>query len=101
MTRSEIFIMTCGMATIAGTVMVLYANILTPVMPDAMGHMLTASIISAPASILVALLLIPETAPTTQGDLIDPMPASSSMDAVTRGTAGLGLLLNIIAMLVV
>ncbi|MBT6488348.1 MAG: nucleoside:proton symporter, partial [Deltaproteobacteria bacterium] len=65
MTRSEIFtIMTCGMATIAGTVMVLYANILTPIMPDAMGHMLTASIISAPASILVAILLIPETEPT-------------------------------------
>ncbi len=103
MTRSEIFtIMTCGMATIAGTVMVLYANILTPVMPDAMGHMLTASIISAPASILVALLLVPETAPTTQGDLVDPMPATSAMDAVTRGTtSGLGLLLNIIAMLVV
>jgi len=103
MTRSEIFtIMTCGMATIAGTVMVLYANILTPVMPDAMGHMLTASIISAPASILVALLLIPETQPTTQGDLVDPMPATSAMDAITRGTtSGLGLLLNIIAMLVV
>jgi CNT family concentrative nucleoside transporter len=103
MTRSEIFtIMTCGMATIAGTVMVLYANILTPVMPDAMGHLLTASIISAPASILVAILLIPETQPTTQGDLIDPMPATSAMDAVTRGTtSGLGLLLNIIAMLVV
>ena len=103
MTRSEIFtIMTCGMATIAGTVMVLYANILTPIMPDAMGHMLTASIISAPASILVAILLIPETEPTTQGDLIDPMPATSSMDAITRGTtSGLGLLLNIIAMLVV
>ncbi|MBT6177620.1 MAG: nucleoside:proton symporter [Deltaproteobacteria bacterium] len=103
MTRSEIFtIMTCGMATIAGTVMVLYANILTPIMPDAMGHMLTASIISAPASILVAILLIPETEPTTQGDLIDPMPATSAMDAVTRGTtSGLGLLLNIIAMLVV
>ena len=73
-----------------------------PVMPDAMGHMLTASIISAPASILVALLLVPETAPTTQGDLIDPLPATSSMDAVTRGTtSGLGLLMNIIAMLVV
>mgnify|MGYP001288173649 FL=1 len=64
--------------------------------------MLTASIISAPASILVALLLVPETAPTTQGDLVDPMPATSAMDAVTRGTtSGLGLLLNIIAMLVV
>ena len=47
--RSELFtIMTCGMATIAGTVIVLYASILAPVVPDALGHLLAASIISAP-----------------------------------------------------
>jgi CNT family concentrative nucleoside transporter len=60
MTRSELFIsMTTGMATVAGTVMVLYASILSTVIPDALGHLLTASIISAPAAILVALIMIP------------------------------------------
>ena len=50
MTRSELFtVMTTGMATIAGTVMVLYAAILGDAIPNALGHILTASIISAPA----------------------------------------------------
>jgi CNT family concentrative nucleoside transporter len=56
MSRGELFIvMTAGMAGIAGTVMALYAAILGPVVPDAMGHILSASIISAPAAILVAI----------------------------------------------
>ena len=50
MTRSELFtLMTCGMATIAGTVMVLYASFLVNILPEAMGHILTASLISVPA----------------------------------------------------
>jgi len=58
MSRGELFIvMTCGMAGIAGTVMVLYAAILGPVVPEAMGHILSASIISAPAAILVAMAI--------------------------------------------
>mgnify|MGYP001243463828 FL=1 len=66
--RSELFtIMTCGMATVAGTVMVLYASILAPVAPDALGHLLAASIISAPAAVMVARLMMPETAPPTDG----------------------------------
>ncbi len=103
MTRSELFaVMVCGMATIAGTMMVLYAGILGLVLPDALGHILTASIISAPAALIIALLMIPETAPLTAGDRMPPSEASSSMDAVTRGTAeGLNLLLQIIALLVV
>jgi CNT family concentrative nucleoside transporter len=73
--RGELFmIMTCGMATIAGTVMVLYATILQNVIPDAMGHLLVASIISAPAAIIIA----------AKGAL-----------------QGVGLLLNIVAMLIV
>jgi len=52
MTRSELFIlMSCGMATVAGTVMALYASILSKVIPDALGHILIASIISTPAAI--------------------------------------------------
>lgn len=103
MTRSEIFsLMTSGMATIAGTVMVLYASILGGIIPDVLGHILVASIISAPAAITIAKVMIPETKSITRGDLTAPEPAESSMDAVTKGTIqGVQLLINIVAMLVV
>ena len=103
MTRSEIFtLMTCGMATIAGTVMVLYASILSDKIPDVMGHILTASIISVPAAVTIAKIMVPETGELTTGKLAAPEPASSSMDAITKGTLqGVELLINIIAMLVV
>ena len=103
MTRSEIFtLMTCGMATIAGTVMVLYASILSGVVPDAMGHILTASIISAPAAIMMAKIMVPETRPLTSGVLTAPEPAASTMDALTKGTLqGVTLLINVVAMLLV
>ena len=103
MTRSEIFtLMTCGMATIAGTVMVLYASILGNTIPDVMGHILTASIISVPAAITISKLMVPETGELTSGELTLPEKATSSMDAVTKGTLrGVELLINIIAMLVV
>ncbi len=103
MSRSELFaVMSCGMATIAGTMMVLYASILGEKIPDALGHILSASLISAPAALLVARLMVPESEESTAGELIPPQEASSSMDAITRGTlAGLKLFLNIIAMLVV
>ena len=102
MTRSELFmVMTSGMATIAGTVMVLYASLLSSV-PNIMGHILTASIISAPAAITVAKIMIPETETLTAGKLTPPEEAHSPMDALTRGTVqGVGLLINIIAMLIV
>jgi CNT family concentrative nucleoside transporter len=103
MTRSEIFtLMTCGMATIAGTVMVLYASILSEKIPDVMGHILTASIISVPAAVTISKIMVPETATPTGGQLSAAEPASSSMDAITKGTLqGIELLLNIVAMLVV
>jgi len=103
MTRSEIFtLMTCGMATIAGTVMVLYASILSRTLPDVMGHILTASIISVPAAIIISKLMVPETGELTSGELTAPDKASGSMDALTKGTLqGVDLLINIIAMLVV
>ncbi len=103
MSRSELFaLMTTGMATIAGTVMVLYATILSQALPDAMGHILTASIISAPAAIMVARLMVPETGAGTAGELTPPATYAGTMDAVTRGTAdGLKLLLNIVALLIV
>ncbi len=103
MTRSEIFtLMTCGMATIAGTVMVLYASMLSKSIPDIMGHILTASIISVPAAITISKIMVPETGESTPGKLTSPEEAISSMDAVTKGTLqGVQLLLNIIAMLIV
>jgi len=103
MSRGELFIvMTCGMAGVSGTVMVIYASFLNPVIPDALGHILTASIISAPAAIVVAVLMVPSVGAPTSGELAPAQQASSSMDAITKGTLdGLGLLLNIVALLVV
>lgn len=104
LSRSELFmVMTVGMATIAGTVMALYATFLADIIPNAIGHLLTASIISAPAAIMIAKIMIPNDG-TRTGDGT-AMPASedhSAMDAITRGTAqGVPLLINVIAMLVV
>jgi CNT family concentrative nucleoside transporter len=103
MTRSELFsLMTCGMATIAGTVMVLYASLLSNTIPDVMGHILTASIISVPAAITVARIMVPETGVPTSGQIIALEEAAGAMDAVTRGTLeGVKLVINIVAMLVV
>lgn len=103
MSRGELFaVMTCGMSTIAGTVLVLYASILQPVLPDALGHILTASLISAPAALSIALLMVPHEGALTTGGMEQPTTASSSMDAIVQGTVeGLQLLLNIIAMLIV
>ncbi|MDM8538724.1 nucleoside transporter C-terminal domain-containing protein [Desulfobacterales bacterium HSG17] len=103
MTRSEIFtLMTCGMATIAGTVLVLYASILSSAIPDIMGHILTASIISVPAAVTISKIIIPETGEITSGELVYPEKVSGSMDAISKGTVqGVELLINVIAMLIV
>ncbi|TLS73721.1 nucleoside:proton symporter [Mariprofundus erugo] len=103
MSRSELFaLMASGMATIAGTMMALYATILGHTIPDAMGHIFTASLISAPAALMMALIMIPGSTHTASVSLHNPDPASSSMDAITRGTIdGMKLLANIIVMLVV
>jgi CNT family concentrative nucleoside transporter len=67
-----------------------------------MGHILIASIISIPAAIIISLLMIPETEEFTSGRIEPPQAASSTMDAVVKGTSeGIILLINIIAMLVV
>jgi len=105
LTRSELFIvMTGGMAGIAGTVLVLYATLLGSVVPNAAAHFVIASVMGAPAAILVSLIMVPETsAQHTGGETFDEAKvASSTMDAIVRGTAtGLELLLNICAMLIV
>lgn len=102
LTRSEFFVlMVTGMATIAGTVFVLYAQILAPHIPGVAGHLLVASVLSVPAAISVALLMEPEFAAPTSGDLRVRDPASGSMDALAEGaTAGLHMALQIGALLI-
>ncbi|MCG6951156.1 MAG: nucleoside:proton symporter [Betaproteobacteria bacterium] len=102
-TRGELFaLMAVGMATIAGTVLFLYASILGPRVPDAIAHLLIASILSAPAAIAVSALMVPSEGAPTGGRIELKSEATSSVDAVTRGTLdGAQLLINIIAMLVV
>ncbi|HKF12981.1 MAG TPA: nucleoside transporter C-terminal domain-containing protein [Xanthobacteraceae bacterium] len=105
LTRSELFIvMTGGMAGIAGTVLVIYATLLGPIVPDAAAHFVIASVMGAPAAILISLVMVPErAAQRTGGETVEVAKvASSTMDAIVRGTAaGLELLLNICAMLIV
>jgi CNT family concentrative nucleoside transporter len=106
LTRSELFlVMTGGMAGIAGTVLVLYATILGPLFPDAAAHFVIASVMGAPAAILVSMIMVPELETERTGGTAVPevaKVASSTMDAIVRGTAaGLELLLNICAMLIV
>jgi concentrative nucleoside transporter, CNT family len=102
LSRGELFaIMAGGMASIAGTVLFLYGSILGRVMPDAVAHLLIASILSAPAALVIAFLMIPPG--LTAGETLTlKSDAAGSMDALTRGTLeGAQLLLNIVAMLVV
>ena len=101
--RGELFaIMTGGMASIAGTVLFLYASILGPVLPAAVAHLLIASILSAPAALAVAFVMVPPAGAPAGGRIDMPSEYASSMDALTRGTLdGAQLLLNIVAMLVV
>ena len=105
LTRSELFlVMTGGMAGIAGTVLVLYATLLAPLIPDASAHFVIASVLGAPAAILVSLIMVPETSDKHTDGLLDnpDATASSTMDAIVKGTtSGLELLLNVIAMLLV
>jgi CNT family concentrative nucleoside transporter len=101
-TRSELFILlTVGLASVAGTVFVLYATILKSVIPGALGHILVASMMSLPGAIIIARIMIP-------GDVSTDTPEGtaslyrSSMDAVAHGTEdGLRIYLNIVAMLIV
>ena len=105
LSRSELFVvMTGGMAGIAGTVLVLYAMILGSSIPDAAGHFIIASVLGAPAAILVAQIMVPDdSASRTSGELgpLEPV-AAGTMDAIVKGTiAGVELFINICAMLIV
>ncbi len=102
LSRGELFVvMTGGMATIAGTVMVLYATFLAGVIPDAIGHLVTAALVSVPAAVMVARVMVPDDT-RTGGDLAVHTAYGGTMDAVVRGTTdGVQLLISIVAMLLV
>lgn len=107
LSRADIFlIMTCGMATIAGTVLVLYASIVSPVLPNALGHLLIASVISVPAAVAVSRIMIP--ARNGNGNNVSTVTEtekagdSSGMEALARGTQqGISLYLTVVAILIV
>ena len=104
MSRGEIFaLMSCGMAGIAGTVMVIYAAMLGPVIPDALGTILSAAIISTPAALAVAAIMIPFGDPgPDESKLVLPHKPTGTLDALVRGTAdGVGPLVGIATMLIV
>jgi CNT family concentrative nucleoside transporter len=104
LTRGELFVvMTGGMAGIAGTVLVLYARFLSPIIPDAAGHFIIASVLGAPVAVMIGQIMVPDGTPGTTATLgpVEPV-AASTMDAIVKGTlVGLELLLNIVAMLIV
>ncbi len=104
MSKNELLIlMTVGMSTIAGSVMVIYTTMLSPIYGIGLiGHFLTASLISVPAAIMYANIIIPsETKTDFPADNSTKM-YSGTMDALTRGTqAGIEIFLNVAAMLIV
>ncbi|WEK56967.1 MAG: nucleoside transporter C-terminal domain-containing protein [Candidatus Brevundimonas phytovorans] len=105
LTRSELYLMmVVGLATVAGSTMVAYATILAPVLTNAAGHVLVASIVSAPAGVLLARIIIPEK-PGQGGAVADYNSAlkyDSAIDAIVKGTSdGLMVVLNISAVLIV
>ena len=103
LSRSEFFVViTCGMSTVAGSIMVLYATVLSPVVDGALGHVLIASVINVIGAVVVARILIPE-----EGARSSALPAAtlhynSTMDAVSRGTMdGMRLVANVGSMVLV
>ena len=104
MQRGELFaLMTCGMAGVAGTVMVIYASFLAPVVPNALGHILIASVISTPAALAVAALMVPFGPPdAAEARFVIADKPTSAMDALVRGTMdGIPILAAILATLLV
>lgn len=116
MSRSELFAIICaGMATIAGTVMVVYASVLKSVLPDPITHLLVASIVSVPAALVLAHTLIPEASPagpaSHTAEKLNPssdeveveLPAyGTSLGAMMAGTqAAVEMIVNIVAVIIV
>ncbi|MBL8773967.1 MAG: NupC/NupG family nucleoside CNT transporter [Phenylobacterium sp.] len=106
LSRSELFMLIAvGMACVSGSTMVAYATILSGVLPNAAAHVLTASIVSAPAGVLLARIIVPRDAAIEEAQTYDPLAAKkydSSIDALIKGTTdGLQIVMNVAATLIV
>jgi CNT family concentrative nucleoside transporter len=104
MTRSELMaVMTGGFATVAGGVLAAYVGMLVAFFPDIAGHLMAASVMSAPAALVCAKLLVPETEVAKTAGTLEvnvERPDANVIDAAARGASeGLGLALNVGAML--
>ncbi len=108
-TRAGLFvIMTAGMATVAGTVMVLYATMLDGVIPNPLGQILAASILATPAAVIASFIMVPEDSALlrTGSEVADVVltsePGDNMMSVLTRGIMdGMQLLIGVVAMLLV
>lgn len=106
MTRAELFqVMVLAMATISGAILILYATTLRATVPDAVGHMISASLISLPAALLIARLMVPGGADDAKTAVAKDEPGlryESSIDAIVKGTMdGMQLFLAVIAVIIV
>jgi CNT family concentrative nucleoside transporter len=106
MSRADLFqVMVLAMATISGAILILYATTLSRTVPDAVGHMISASLISLPAALLIAKLMVPGEA-SAEGEGPDAgsqgLKFESSIDAIIKGTMdGMQLFLAVIAVIIV
>ena len=104
MQRGELFaLMTCGMAGVAGTVMVIYGSFLSPIVPNALGNIVAAAVISTPAALAISALMVPfGTPPEAEARLEIQDPPIGTLDALVKGTLdGIPILASIVAMLLV
>lgn len=101
--RSDLFaVMVLIMSTISGAIMVLYATTLSGVVPDAIGHLISASLVSLPAAILIARIMVPRDGKSVTEPIEPDLKYESSMDAVLRGTMdGVQLMLAVIGVIIV
>lgn len=103
LSRSELFVLMCvGLANVSGSTMVAYVLILQGVLPNAAGHVLVASIMSAPAGVLLARVMIPEEKGAAKSrDYTSDLKYGSTMDALARGVHdGTMVVVNVAAFLV-
>ncbi|ALA24924.1 nucleoside:proton symporter [Piscirickettsia salmonis] len=102
LTHSELFsLMVCGMAGVAGTVMVLYASIVGPIIPNVIGHVIMAVLISVPAALTVSRVMVPETEVVSVGGQAEFAKAASTLDAISVGIMdGAKVLVTVVAMLI-
>lgn len=103
MSRAELFaVMVLAMATISGAILILYAQTLAKTVPDAVGHMISASLISLPAALLVARLMVPGEGATETDGGKPGLRYENSIDAIVKGTMdGMQLFLAVIAIIIV